>query len=254
MGDKDWKSAITDVSPGKIRIRGYDIDEIMEKLSYAEAVFLVLKGRLPSRAEAEMVRAILVSSLDHGVTAPSILSARNIIAAGNPLNAAVAAGILAIGDAHGGAIEEAARIFQLWSKKKGDPDYLAGQLVEDLKSEKKRMPGFGHLLHKTDPRTIKLFEIAERCGFWGRHVNLCLAVEKVLRKSSGKKLPINIDGAIAAVISDMEFDWRLGKGFFILSRVPGLIAHAYEEMTREKPLHQLGRSDCQYDGPSHKKI
>ena len=62
MADYEWKSAITDIGPGKIRVKGYDITDIMEKLSYAETVFLILKGELPTKAEAEMMRAILVSS------------------------------------------------------------------------------------------------------------------------------------------------------------------------------------------------
>ena len=254
MPENDWKTAITEVAPGRIRIRGYDIIDIMEKLSYAEAVFLVLKGELPTKGEAEMMRAILVSSIDHGCSAPSVLSARNIIAAGNSLNAAVAGGVLAIGDSHGGAVEQAARILQEWGGKEGDIERLAERLVDEFQMKKKRIPGFGHLLHNIDPRTGKLFEVAERSGFFGRHVKLCLAVERVLEHALGKSLPINIDGAIAAVISDMGFEWRLGKGFFILSRVPGLIAHAYEEMIREKPLHQLGRTDCRYDGPGEREI
>jgi len=52
MSDNIWKTAITDIGPGKIRIKGYDIADIMENLSYAEAVYLILKGELPSKAEA----------------------------------------------------------------------------------------------------------------------------------------------------------------------------------------------------------
>lgn len=94
------------------------------------------------------------------------------------------------------------------------------------------MPGFGHRLHTADPRTAKLFEIARRNQYSGRHIELALALEKSLEELSGKRLPINVDGAIAAVISDMGFDWRLGKAFFIISRVVGLVAHSYEERSR----------------------
>ena len=254
MAENEWKSAITDIAPGKIRVRGYDITDIMEKLSFAETVFLILKGELPTKAEGEMMRAILVSSIDHGCSPPSVLGTRNVIAGGNSLNAAIAGGVLVIGDSHGGAIEQAARIMQEWAKKNGEVTKLAEELVADLNNKKKRMPGFGHRLHNVDPRTLKLFEIAKRCHFSGRHIELCLAIEAALEKQSGKKLPINVDGAIGAVISDMGFDWRLGKGFFIISRVPGLLAHAYEEMTREKPMRQLGNTHFTYDGPPERKI
>ncbi|UCD63492.1 MAG: citryl-CoA lyase [Candidatus Zixiibacteriota bacterium] len=254
MADETWKTAITDIGPGKIRIKGYHITDIMEKLSYAEAVYLILKGEVPSKAEAELMNAILVSSLDHGASPPSVLGTRTVVSGGNSLNAAIAGGVLVIGDTHGGAIEQSAKIMQEWANKGDNMTAVAADLVDWLKESKKRMPGFGHRLHNIDPRTGKLFEIAERHGYKGKHIDLCKAVEKALEDKLGKKLPINVDGAIAAVISDMGFDWRLGKGFFIISRTPGLLAHAYEEMTRERPMRKLGPMPFEYDGPGEREI
>jgi citrate synthase len=258
MNDQKWKTAITDIGPNKIRVRGYDIAQVMEKLSYAEAVFLVLRGKLPNRAEAALMNAILVSSVDHGASPPSVLGTRTVASGGNSLNAAVAGGVLTIGDFHGGAIEQSARIMQEWAAKAADDnadfDALANQLADSLEERKKRMPGYGHRLHTADPRTAKMFEIAERHGYSGRHIKLCRALERVLSGRLGKPLPINVDGEIAAVISDMGFDWRLGKGFFIISRVPGLVAHAYEEMTREKPMRKLGPLPFEYDGPESQDL
>ncbi|MBU8934981.1 MAG: citryl-CoA lyase [candidate division Zixibacteria bacterium] len=254
MADQNWKTAITDIGPGKINVRGYGITDIMENLSYAETVFLILKGELPSKAEAELMNAVLVASIDHGSSPPSVLGTRTVMSGGNSLNAAIAGGVLVIGDTHGGAIEQSAKIMQEWAKKDDDPAELASQLVAWLKENKKRMPGFGHRLHNVDPRTGKLFEIAARHGYSGQHIELCKAIETALAEKLGKKLPINVDGAIAAVISDMGFDWRLGKGFFIISRVPGLLAHAYEEMTRERPMRKLGPPPFEYDGPPDREI
>ena len=254
MAEEKWKTAITEIGPGKIRVRGYAIADIMENLSYAEAVYLILKGELPSKPEAELMNAILVSSIDHGATPPSVLGTRTVVSGGNPLNAALAGGVLVIGDTHGGAIEQAAKILQEWAKHEGSPESVAGELVAWLSESKKRMPGFGHRLHTVDPRTGKLFEIAARHGYSGKHIELCKALEKALASKLGKQLPINVDGAIAAVISDMGFDWRLGKGFFIMSRMPGLLAHAYEEMTRERPMRKLGPLPFEYDGPAEREI
>ncbi|MBK7143288.1 MAG: citryl-CoA lyase [bacterium] len=254
MSDAEWKTAITDIGPGKIRVRGYDIADIMANLSYAEVVYLILKGELPTKAEAALMNAILVSSIDHGASPPSVLGTRTVLSGGNSLNAAIAGGVLVIGDTHGGAIEQSAKILQEWAKKEGEPSVLAAQIVDWLNQTKKRMPGFGHRLHNVDPRTGKLFEIAATHGYSGRHIEICKALETALAQKTGKQLPINVDGAIAAVISDMGFDWRLGKGFFIISRTPGLLAHAYEEMTREKPMRKLGPMPFEYDGPAERKI
>jgi len=254
MSENGWKSSITEIGPGIIRTRGYNITDIMENCSFAEAVFLILKGELPSAAEAKMMEAILVSSVDHGISPPSVLGARTIMSAGNSLNTAVAAGVMAIGDVHGGAIEQAARIFQEWSAKEGGRAAIASELINEMKNQKKRLPGFGHRLHTTDPRTLKLFEIADRLDFTGRNIEFCKTLEKVLEEKTGRRLPINVDGAIAAVISDMGFDWRLGKGFFIISRVPGLIAHVYEEKTTQRPMRKLGNTDCEYVGPAQREF
>lgn len=258
MADTNWKTAITAIGENRIRVRGYDIAEIMGKLTYAETVFLLLKGELPGKAEAALMNAILVSSVDHGASPPSVLGTRAVVSGGNSLNAAIAGGILVIGDWHGGAIEQAAKIMQEWAAKLDDScsnaEAVAGELADWLKANKKRMPGFGHRIHTADPRTPKLFEIAEKYGYGGKHITLCKALEKVLAAKLGKKLPINVDGAIGAVISDMGFDWRLGKAFFIISRVPGLVAHAYEEITRERPVRKLGPMPYEYDGPPDREI
>ena len=254
MSDQPWSTAITDIGPGKIRVRGYAITDIMERLSYAEAVYLILKGELPTEAEAALMNAILVSSIDHGASPPSVLGARTVMSGGNSLNAALAGGVLVIGDTHGGAIEQGAKIMQEWAARSGDLHDLANELVNWLKVNKMRMPGFGHRLHNVDPRTSKLFQIAEQHGFKGRHIGFCKSVESALQEKLGKKLPINVDGAIAAVISDMGFDWRLGKGFFTMSRMPGLLAHAYEEMTRERPMRKLGPPPYTYDGPPDREL
>ncbi|HDH57553.1 MAG TPA: citryl-CoA lyase [Bacteroidetes bacterium] len=254
MSDQTWKTAITDISGGQIRLRGYDIADVMEHLSFSDVVYLILKGELPDNQQRRMMEAMLVSSIDHGPTPPSNLAARTVFSGGNPLNAAVAAGVLTIGDSHGGAIEQCARILQEWAKKEGTPEELARALVADMKQKGKRMPGYGHRIHKRDPRTVKMLEIAERIGYKGKIIELAVAIQDELERTSGRNLPLNVDGAIAAVISEMGFDWRLGKGFFIISRVPGLIAHVYEEWTREKTMRKLGPPPFEYDGPEPRKL
>lgn len=254
MSDQIWKTAITNISGGQIRVRGYDIADIMEHLSFADTVYLILKGELPDNQQRRMMEALLVSSIDHGPTPPSNLAARTVFSGGNPLNAGVAAGVLTIGDTHGGAIEQCAKILQEWTEKDGTPEELANQLVAEFKEKKRRLPGYGHLIHQRDPRTVKMIQIAERIGYKGRIIELAVAIQNELERTSGRDLPLNVDGAIAAVISEMGFDWRLGKGFFIISRIPGLIAHVYEEWTRERPMRKLGPLPFEYDGPEDRKI
>src|SRR6476660_6347628 len=100
-----WQSSLTEIAPNKIMIRGYPVDEMMGRLGFAEAVYLLLMGELPTVAIGRMLNAVLVSSLDHGVTPPSTLAARNVATSGAPLKDCVVAGILGFGPHHGGDIE-----------------------------------------------------------------------------------------------------------------------------------------------------
>src|SRR6476660_9905151 len=104
-----WQSSLTEITPNKILIRGYPVDELMGRLGFAEAVYLLLMGELPTPAIGRMLNAVLVSSLDHGVTPPSTVAARNVATSGGPLKHCVAAGILAFGPHHGGDIESCMR-------------------------------------------------------------------------------------------------------------------------------------------------
>src|ERR1700712_4940961 len=107
--DARWHSSLTNIEPNKICIRGYPLDEMMGRLGFAEAVYLLLMGELPTPAIGRMLNAVLVSSIDHGVTPPSTLAARNVATSGAPLKDCVAAGILAFGPHYGGDIESCMR-------------------------------------------------------------------------------------------------------------------------------------------------
>lgn len=239
-------------------VRGVEITQAIDSLSFGAMVYLLWKGTPPTPGEARLMDAILVSSVDHGVTPPSSLACRVVMSGGNPLNAAVAGGILAIGDSHGGAIEACAKIYQDWlatSDEIPDTAQLATIIVQQFNEKQKRIPGYGHRVYKRDPRTLKLIEIAEREKLRGKGVDLALAIQDELeKKSGGKPLPLNVDGIIAALMTDLGFHWGLGKGFFILSRTAGLIAHAHEERTREKPMRSFGHAKPDYDGPRDTKL
>jgi citrate synthase len=246
-----WDTGISKVEPNHIVTRGYRQEDLIGNTPFASVFFLLLKSRLPDAKEARMIDALITSSIDHSVTPPSTHAARLVASAGVPLPSAVAAGVLAVGDVHGGAIEDGARILQEWARQMHQEDWnhevTARNLLENLKKENKRMPGFGHRMHTKDPRTTRLFALAKELGFQKDHVKLSLELEKMF--ATNKSLPINVDGAIAAVISDMEFDWRLGKAFFLVGRVAGMIAHVYEEMTTQKPMRRMCTQETTYNGP-----
>lgn len=241
MNDKKWKTAISGIINGEVHIHGYKMSELINGVTFTDAIWLELKGELPGELERAMLDAILISTIDNGLGPPSITNARNSASAGNPMQAALAAGVLGIGDSHGGAIEECARLLQM--------GLTTEKLIEKVVGSGDRIPGFGHKIYKDeDPRATQIFNKAKELGFYGEHCELVRDVEAELEKQKGKRIVLNVDGAIAAVISDMGFDYRLGKGFFLIGRVVGLVAHIFEEYVREKPFRRISDEEIEYDG------
>jgi citrate synthase len=258
MPDLHWKTAITKIEPNSISIRGYKLDELMGKVSFARLVYLLFKGELPDENTGKLIDAILVSSIDHGTTPPSALSAITVASTGSPLNASVAAGILAISEYHGGAIEECMHIVRSARQKMQDqkisPVLAVQQVISEYRQQNRRLSGFGHRLHTDDPRTKKLFKLAEEYGLAGSYIELALNFEREIEKVLGKKLPLNVDGAIAVLLCELDFDPMFANAFFMIARMPGLVAHIYEEKTRYKPMRQIHPTDVEYDGPPVKTL
>ena len=245
--DKKWKTSISGIVDGEVHIHGYKITDLIDQVSFTDAIFLELKGELPTEKERTMLDGILISTIDNGMGPPTITNARNSASAGNPMQASVAAGVLGVGEAHGGAIEECAKLLQMGMSAKA--------LIDKVISSGDRIPGFGHKIYKDeDPRATQIFAKAKELGFFGEHCELIKAVETELEALKGKKIVINVDGAIAAVVSDMGFDYRLGKGFFIIGRAVGLIAHIFEEIVREKPFRRVPEEEIEYDGIPSRKL
>ena len=177
-----WNTAITRVEPNRVGVRGYDIAELMGRVSFGAAVYLILTGELPSPAIARLMDAILVASIDHGATPPSALAARTVASTGATLSAAVAAGIMSINRHHGGAIEDCARqlkaIADQATRESISLDEAAARTLAAMRETGERMPGFGHRYHTKDPRTARLFELAREAGVDGVHMQAARAVEK----------------------------------------------------------------------------
>jgi citrate synthase len=255
-----WKTALTYTAPNQILVRGYPLDEIMGRVSFADAVYLLLMGELPTPAIGRMLNAVLVSSIDHGVTPPSTLAARNVAVSGAPLKDSVAAGILAFGPHHGGDIETCMRFLDqgLTLTRAGQPlQEAADTIVEEYAQQRLVPPGFGHRFHTRDPRASRLFQMALELELEGEHVRLIRAAERALdarRDQFGRTLPANVDGAIAAICGDLGFAYELGNAVFLISRLPGLIAHAHEERTRQSPMRQIDPKDHDYDGSRERRL
>jgi citrate synthase len=259
--DEDrWQTALTAIEPNKIQVRGYPLDEMMGRLGFAEAVYLLLMGELPTPTIGRMLNAVLVSSIDHGVTPPSTLATRNVATSGAPLKDCIAAGILAFGPHHGGDIESCMRFLDrgLTLVRGGKSMQQAAEvIVGECVALHETPPGFGHRYHTRDPRAARLFQMALELEIEGEHVRLIRAAERALamhKDEFDRPMPVNVDGAIAAICADLGFAYELGNALFLISRLPGLIAHAHEERTRQTPMRQIDPKDHDYDGARDRRL
>src|SRR3989344_5603974 len=155
-----WITKISTHKEGALYVRGKKLTKLMSTLSFSEMIFFILKNKLPKANETKLLDAILVSCIEHGVEVPSAYVPRVIISTGNHINAALAGGLLAIGDFHGGAIEKAAKYLQ--------NNKNAKEIVRESLLKKERIAGLGHKIYKDiDPRSEALFKCAKKLKLSG---------------------------------------------------------------------------------------
>lgn len=245
-----WRTALVQSRDGEIWIHGLNVVSLMRTATFTDTIFLLHRGRLPDHRERSILDAILTASSDHGPGAPSCATAR-LAASGNrqSLSAAIAAGILAIGNEHGGAGELCMRLIAdglARARSAGTPiETVAAEMVAEARRDGRRLPGLGHRVHSIDPRVEVMFDLARLDGKDSDAVMFIRAIHAAVA-AAVKPMPINIDGALAALLHDLGFPPEAGKLIFIIARVAGLTAEVAEEYAREKPMRV--RIPVEYDG------
>ena len=256
-----WRTSIIDMAPGVIRYRGYPIQELIGKLSFAQMIWLMTRGELPTEGQARLMEATLVAAVDHGPQAPSIAIARMAATCGVGLNNAMASALNVLGDVHGGAGEQAVEMYVDIAARidagATQADAVRAGLDDAIGRYGKFVSGFGHRFHPVDPRAPRLLQLvdeAARAGHVsGRFAAIARAVEDELAaRKGGKRIPMNIDGATAVIYAELGFPAPLARGLFCLSRSVGILAHAWEQ------TQQGGRNKgpiprellWTYDGPA----
>jgi citrate synthase len=240
IGPQDrHSSAISSSNEETIVVRGRDLArDLIGSLSFTEHFWLLVTGVMPSAAQRRVLDATLVAIAEHGMV-PSVQAARMTFAAApEALQGAVAAGILGCGSVILGSSEAAGHFFAAIAQRADAGVAVvdaARAMILEYRGTKRPIPGFGHPLHKQmDPRVQRLFEIAGEVGGRGRHVNIACEVEALLPDLVGKRLALNVSGAIPAVLLDAAYPIGALKGVPILARTAGLIAHLLEE--QQQPI------------------
>ena len=232
-------------------LRGTPLGELIDQSDFVSVIFLSITGKLPSAAQKRLCNAVLVACIDHGLQPASGFVPRVVAASGNPILPSMASCLLALGPAHGGAITGAMRVFEQIEAGE-DVEQAALDLIKQYRADKKRVPGFGHPVYTdVDPRAVQLFALARELGVSELYLNIARTVETHLEQELARKLVLNIDGALAAILLTLGIPVQAGDGIFGLARVAGSIAHIVEEQQQHNSVRRLPDDAVEYV-PSNK--
>lgn len=234
-GKRYWSTAVSDVEATDVFVRGYSLRELIGRLPFSAAVFLLIRGKLPSRGETRVMDAMLCSVLDYALKKPGTVAARYCVSANPSMVAGLATATLSVGE-YTLAPDEAGRFITesfAEASQKGAPDEAAAAVqIDNVRASGRRVPGFGHPAFRfTDPRAQKLKDIAKAEGVWGPYCDWYEALHRAFTSRTNKpEIVINEVGMMAAILGQMGFTPAEMTGIAILSSMPGVIAHISEEI------------------------
>lgn len=238
----NFKTAITKIVDGKEEIRGKKLENLIKDQDFVSSIYLLTQKKLPNEKEKKMFDAVLTAAIDHGPGTASAMTSRITASAENSLHTSIASGILSMGEKHGSAIKGAMKFF--YDNVDAED---AEKLVKKRKESGEYIPGYGHPELDEDTRSQALFDLAEKLGFYGEYCQFAKDVQSELNDQSTTKLPLNIDGVMAAILCELNFDWRIAKGIFIIARVPGLVAQVSEEKQQGEDIKRLKEDEIEYE-------
>lgn len=239
-----WKTGVSEVAPHVLNIRGYPIQEIVARLSYTETLFLTIQGEVPSPSQRRVLDAALSALPDHGLLSTHAGAAR-FVASGWPSSPipAIAAGLLCIGEITISP-QDTAEVIQeglgrVREQGRSMPE-AAAEIVAEHQAAGRLLPGIGHPQHKSeDIRAAALRRVAEEEGCWGDGGTFYDLVHRTFVERKGTFLPMNIDGVLGCVLSDLGFAPIQMPGLAAAAILPGLIAHTTEEILSGVPLRMI---------------
>ena len=245
-------TSIATSTPADVFVRDKSLcRELIGKLTFTEMIYFQVLGRLPTAAQTAVVDACLVTLMEHGLT-PSALATRLVYSsAEEAMQAAVAAGLLAVGSRFVGTTEGAGKLFERVLAAGDDGEAEAQRIVLAHKKEKRALPGFGHPFHKPDdPRTPVLFALAREHGLAGAHMQAALTLSAAVDAAYGKHITLNVTGAIAALLGDAGVPREILRGFSLIARAAGLVGHVHEEQQKPamRAIWEASERAVPYDG------
>ena len=231
-----------------ITVRGRDlVNDLVGELSFTEMLYFLSCGRKPDAGQVKVLDACLVTIMEHGINPSTIVARLTAHTVPDEPQVAIAAGLLGIGGQFAGTSEQCAAILQDLAKE-GDVRKTAERLI----ASGQPIPGFGHLHHKPDdPRTPRLFAVAEKAGIKQTHMRLLRALGKAIDEVKGRHITINATGAIGALMLDIDVPVDAIRCFSVVARSAGLTAHLLEEKSNPaaRTIWRESRNAVPYAAP-----
>ena len=255
-----WRTAISLAHDGRILVRGYPVEEIIERLTSTEAHWLLLKGELPAERQAAVFDACLRSGMDQQFISSAAAAPRFAASASQSPVSAVAAGMLATGTVTGSPRPAMELLYAAAARMAGQglgSEHAARAIVAEYRGRRELVPGFGHPLHRggVEPRAAALRRVVERTGGWGEHGLLLDAIHAALEEALSRSVTINLAGMLAAVYCDLDFDPLMAEGVSAIEYGWALVAHAVEEIRDGVPLRIIPDAlGAEYTGPPERHI
>jgi citrate synthase len=243
---------IADADATSITVRGKDlVGELIGRRSFTEMFYFLLVKRFPTDGEARLLDACFVTLMEHGFT-PSALIARLVMESmPSQPQAAIAAGLLSVGDVHAGTMDGCGAILHAGVASGEEPAAYCRRVVAEHRAARKPVPGFGHPFHKPDdPRTPKLLELAEKESLKGDYLRLLRQLAAEVDAVAGKHITLNATGAMAAILLEIGIPPAMLRSIAVTARCGGLVGHLVEEQDTKSARYiaELARANIPYKG------
>ena len=246
------KTHVAGSTPTSVTVRGRDlVEELIGRHTFTEMVFFLLAGSMPTPMQARLLDACFVTLMEHGWT-PSSLVARLVSdSVPDQLQVGIAAGLLAVGDVFAGTMEGCSDLLQRIAAS-ADPSASCRSIVADHRAQGRRLPGFGHPVHKPDdPRSLKLLAMARKSPAAARYADLLELLSAEVDRASGRHVTINATGAIAVLLLGIGIPPAMMRSVAVIARAGGLAGHLAEERQNHasREVWRLAEEHIPYEHP-----
>lgn len=238
------------ISTEQLNVRSKNLNSLIGEKTFTESLFHILLGAMPTKEETELLDMVLLAFHGgFGFLPPTTFVPRIVAGTGTNTAQAMAAGFLASGPYHVGAIEFAmayyADVAEDFKKEVPEAEQTGLRLEQfaydrthDLMAEGEVIGGFGHPLFRKDPRPIHMRRLLCDRKVEGVFFDIYDGVSRCMQDEKG--IPPNVDGICGSILMHLGLKPQHGVGLFLLGRSAAMLAHVVEEQT-DMPYQTMKR-------------